>query len=179
MHAARALTITRPALSAGFFDDAPSAMIIDAWSTVLNIIGGQYKERWPDEESRIIFLSTVFTYQERLTALTFLYGNLRDADLVHAAVHPQIAASTRATTTTRAASSPILRAASTTSSTTILMCSPATGSSSAASSTRAARRPARSRARCMRGMQSACACSARRGGGRRSPSSARSWICRS
>ena len=65
-------------------------MIIEAWSTVLNIIGGQYKERWPDEESRIIFLSIVFTYSQRLTALTFLYGNLRDANLVYSALIPQI-----------------------------------------------------------------------------------------
>ena len=61
-----------------------------AWSTVLNHIRGQYKERWPDEESRIIFLSTVFTYSQRITALTFLYGNLRDVDLVYAALLPQI-----------------------------------------------------------------------------------------
>ena len=68
---------------------------LDVWRKVLGVIGGPYKERWPDEESHIIFLSTVFTYQERLTALTFLYGNLRDADLVHAAVHPQIGVDAR------------------------------------------------------------------------------------
>ena len=65
-------------------------MTTEAWQKVLNIIGGQYKERWPDEESRIIFHSTVFTYQQRITALTFLYGNLRDADMVYAALLPQI-----------------------------------------------------------------------------------------
>ena len=65
-------------------------MTTEAWSTVLNCIGGQYKERWPDEESRIIFHSTVFTYQQRITALTFLYGNLRDVELVYAALLPQI-----------------------------------------------------------------------------------------
>ena len=65
-------------------------MTTEAWQKVLNIIGGQYKERWPDEESRIIFHSTVFTYKQRLTALTFLYGNLRDADLVYAAVQMQL-----------------------------------------------------------------------------------------
>ena len=57
---------------------------------MLSVIGGPYKERWPDEESRIIFNSTVFTYLERLTAVTFLYGNIRDAALVYAALHPQI-----------------------------------------------------------------------------------------
>ena len=61
-------------------------MTSEAWQNVLSVIGGQYKERWPDEESRIIFLSTVFTYPERLTALTFLYGNLRDVDLVYSAL---------------------------------------------------------------------------------------------
>ena len=65
-------------------------MTTEAWQQVLNIIGGQYKERWPDEESRIIFLSTVFTYSQRITALTFLYGNLRDVDIVYAALLPQI-----------------------------------------------------------------------------------------
>ena len=65
-------------------------MTLEAWRTMLSVIGGPYKERWPDEESRIIFNSTVFTYTERLTALTFLYGNLRDAALVYAALHPQI-----------------------------------------------------------------------------------------
>ena len=70
-------------------------MTTEAWQNVLNIIGGQYKERWPDEESRIIFLSTVFTYTERLTALTFLYGNLRDVDLVYSALLPQIGVEAR------------------------------------------------------------------------------------
>ena len=44
---------------------------------------------------RIIFLSTVFTYPERLTALTFLYGNLRDVDLVYSALLPQIGVEAR------------------------------------------------------------------------------------
>jgi len=103
VHAARALTITRPALSAGFFDDASNARIIEAWSTVLNIIGGQYKERWPDEESRIIFLSTAFTYQERLTALTFPlrrsflspFSHLPLTFLSSSSHHPQIGVDAR------------------------------------------------------------------------------------
>ena len=65
-------------------------MTLEAWQKVLSVIGGSFKERWPDEESRIIFHSTVFTYPQRLTALTFLYGNLRDVDLVYAALLPQI-----------------------------------------------------------------------------------------
>ena len=68
---------------------------MEAWQKVLSLIGGQYKERWPDEESRIIFNSPVFTYPQRLTALTFLYGNLRDADLVYAALLPQLGVDTR------------------------------------------------------------------------------------
>ena len=51
-------------------------MPYDPHQSILNIIGGQYLERWPDEESRIILNSGVFTYSQRLTALTFLYGNI-------------------------------------------------------------------------------------------------------
>ena len=68
---------------------------LDAWRKVLGVIGGPYKERWPDAESHIIFLSTIFTYTQRITALTFLYGNLRDASLVHVAVLPQLGADPR------------------------------------------------------------------------------------
>ena len=57
-------------------------MTTEACQKVMSIIGGSYQERWPHEESRIILFSTVFTYTERITALTFLYGNLRDGDLV-------------------------------------------------------------------------------------------------
>ena len=32
----------------------------------------------------------MFTYNQRLTALTFLYGNLRNVDLVYTAMQPQI-----------------------------------------------------------------------------------------
>ena len=63
---------------------------LDAWRKVLSVIGSPYKERWPDEEARIIFISTVFTYSQRLTALTFLYVNPRHVGLVYAAVLPQI-----------------------------------------------------------------------------------------
>ena len=63
---------------------------LDAWRKVLSVIGGPYKERWPDEEHRILFLVDVFTYSQRLTALTFLYGNLRDVGLVYAAVYTQL-----------------------------------------------------------------------------------------
>ena len=58
--------------------------------SIMNIIGGQYFERWPDEEQRLILYTPVFTYEQRLTALTFLFGNFRDVDLVYAALRKQI-----------------------------------------------------------------------------------------
>ena len=65
-------------------------MPYDPHQSILNIIGGQYLERWPNEESRIIFNTAVFTYKQRLTTLTFLYGNLRDVDIVYAALGQQL-----------------------------------------------------------------------------------------
>ena len=35
-------------------------MALQAWQTMLSVIGGAYKERWPDDELRIIFLTTLF-----------------------------------------------------------------------------------------------------------------------
>ena len=84
---------TDPPLLAGV---SLNVATVQAWHNVLNLIGGQYKERWPDDESRIIFLSNVFTYSQRITALTFLYGNLRGVDLVYAAVFPQLGIDPRA-----------------------------------------------------------------------------------
>ena len=77
---------------------------LDAWRKVLSVIGSPYKERWPDEEARIIFISTVFTYSQRLTALTFLYGNVRHVGRPRLCrrAPADASASTRATTTTRA-----------------------------------------------------------------------------
>ena len=77
-------------LCAGVLDAASSVMTTEACQKVMSIIGGSYQERWPHEVSRIILFSTVFTYTERITALTFLYGNLRDGDLVYAAVSAQL-----------------------------------------------------------------------------------------
>ena len=50
-------------------------MTLDANQSIMNIIGGQYLERWPDDEYRDIMYSSVFTYSQRLNSLTFLYGN--------------------------------------------------------------------------------------------------------
>ena len=57
-------------------------MTLEAWRKVLCVIGGPYKERWPSEEYRIVFLVDVFTYSQRITALTFLepYPLLASAD---------------------------------------------------------------------------------------------------
>ena len=65
-------------------------MELEAWQKMLSVIGGPYKERWPEEESQIIFTADVFSYKQRITALTFLYGNMRDANLVYMAVYSQL-----------------------------------------------------------------------------------------
>ena len=100
-------------------------MEYDAHQSILNIIGGQYLERWPDEERQIILYTAKFTYRQRLAACTFLYGNMRDAGLVYKAIRQQIGADAKdhnhaawssifVMLTTRTASSSIWRAASTT-----------------------------------------------------------------
>ena len=70
-------------------------MILDPHQSIMNIIGGQYVERWPENEWQIILYTPVFTYSQRITALTFLYGNLRDSALVYNAVFPQLGADPR------------------------------------------------------------------------------------
>ena len=54
--------------------------------------GGQYEERWPEEERNAILFTAEFSYDQRLEVGTFLFGNLRDSDLVFAAVRPQLGA---------------------------------------------------------------------------------------
>ena len=56
----------------------------------MNIIGSQYLERWTDEESHIILNTAIFNYSQRLTALTFLFGNIGDVDLVYASIGQQL-----------------------------------------------------------------------------------------
>ena len=70
-------------------------MIVDPQQSIMNIIDSQYVERWPENELRIILYTPVFTYQQRITALTFLYGNMRDAALVYNSVIPQLGADPR------------------------------------------------------------------------------------
>jgi hypothetical protein len=81
----------QPCELAGFVDAASTiVMELEAWQKMLSVIGGPYKERWPEEESQIIFTADVFSYKQRITALTFLYGNMRDANLVYMAVYSQL-----------------------------------------------------------------------------------------
>ena len=80
----------RPPCPTGAFNASRYGMTIKAWRKMLHVLGGQYKERWPEEEYNIIFLADKFTYSQRITLLTFLYGNLRDGGLVYAAIYPQI-----------------------------------------------------------------------------------------
>lgn len=56
---------------------------------IMNIIGGQYEERWPESERNAI-KSNELSYNQRIMVGTFLFGNLRDSDLVLAAVLPQL-----------------------------------------------------------------------------------------
>ena len=65
---------------------------LEAQSTIMTIIGGQYVERWPESERNAIFSITELSYQQRIDVVTFLFGNMRDSDLVFAAVLPQLGA---------------------------------------------------------------------------------------
>ena len=65
-------------------------MPYDPQQSIMNIIGGQYLERWPEEEARIILYTAEFSYLQRITALTFLFGNIRDVDLIYAATRQQL-----------------------------------------------------------------------------------------
>ena len=65
---------------------------LEAQAIVMNFIGGQYEERWPEEERNAIFSTAEFSYDQRMEVGTFLFGNLRDINLVFAAVRPQFGA---------------------------------------------------------------------------------------
>ena len=62
----------------------------EARAIILAFMGGQFVERWPDEERQAIFGAHEFSYKQRRDVITFLYGNLRDSELVYAAVRPQL-----------------------------------------------------------------------------------------
>ena len=65
---------------------------LEAQAIVMNIIGGQYEERWPEEERNTILSIAEYSYDQRINVGTFLFGNLRDYDLVLTAVRPQLGA---------------------------------------------------------------------------------------
>ena len=69
----------------------------DGKRRILNFLGGQYVERWPESEARafLFFHSQELTYNDRLALGTFLFGNLRDADLVYSALAEQLGADTK------------------------------------------------------------------------------------
>lgn len=64
----------------------------EAQAIILTFMGGQYVERWPDDERMAIFFKDVFSYNDRINVCAFLFGNLRDANLVYAAIAPQLGA---------------------------------------------------------------------------------------
>jgi hypothetical protein len=65
-------------------------MNLDVWQRVDTIIGGQYVERWPANEFQAVLTGRVLSYDDRINLGTFLYGNLRDAQLVYAALKHQL-----------------------------------------------------------------------------------------
>jgi hypothetical protein len=58
----------------------------DARICILNIIGGQLLERWPPTFMEKLFGTHEFSYKDRMEMGTFLYGNVRDTNLVYYAV---------------------------------------------------------------------------------------------
>ena len=52
-------------------------MSLAAQNLILNVIGGQLVERWPEAEKNLIFGGRKLTYVGRITVATFLYGNTR------------------------------------------------------------------------------------------------------
>ena len=57
---------------------------------ILDVLGGQYIERWPEEMKDAFLGEQKLTYGVRTHLAKFLYGNLRDKDLVYAAMRPQL-----------------------------------------------------------------------------------------
>ena len=71
----------------------------EAQQSILNIIGGDYMERWPVTIINVIFGNAEYSYNNRRDIGTFLYGNVRDANLVYLSVCASNSAPTRRTTT--------------------------------------------------------------------------------
>ena len=64
----------------------------DGKRRILNFMGGQFVERWPEDERRAFFHKQELSYNDRINLGTFLYGNLRDSNLVYAALCEQLGA---------------------------------------------------------------------------------------
>ena len=62
----------------------------DALTCILNIIGGQLLERWPPTFVEKLFGTFEFSYKDRIEMGTFLYGNVRDTNLVYNAVRQRL-----------------------------------------------------------------------------------------
>ena len=67
-------------------------MTQEAQRIIGSIIAGQYVERWPDLEADAILGGRELSYTDRISVGTFLFGNLRDAQLVYDAVRDQLGA---------------------------------------------------------------------------------------
>ena len=152
-------------------------MTLDANQSIMNIIGGQYLERWPDDEYRDIMYSSVFTYSQRLNSLTFLYGNFRDAALVYNALRIQIGADSEDHDHALRFLAD-LKSGKYNEKYYYFDVLAADWFYCTAWSPPSANRPARSRVRCMHGTANVCACIAARSVGRRWQSSANSSILR-
>ena len=63
---------------------------LEAQRCIMNVLGGQLIERWPEERRRSILGAHKLSYAERKHVALFLYGNVRDVDLVYAAMLPRV-----------------------------------------------------------------------------------------
>lgn len=63
---------------------------LEAQRCILNMIGGEYTERWPETIFDVIFGNHQFSYNDRMDIGTFLYGNMRSAHLVYTAVQSRL-----------------------------------------------------------------------------------------
>jgi len=65
-------------------------MTQEAQRLIGNILAGQYVERWPVSEAHAILGGCELSYNDRISVGTFLFGNLRDAQLVYTALREQL-----------------------------------------------------------------------------------------
>ena len=63
---------------------------VEAQRCVLNLIGGQYLERWPEDMRGSVFGAHQFSYSERIGVGRFLFGNVGSAELVYLAMSPRL-----------------------------------------------------------------------------------------